>query len=73
MATERLHMSGEQPYHGFEAAAHVARYALLRPACAQRRVLDIACGEGYGSALLAGWGARSVVGVDISAAAIASA
>lgn len=73
MATERLHMSGEQRYHGYEAAAHVARYALARTLCAERRVLDIACGEGYGSALLARWGARQVVGIDISAEAIAAA
>lgn len=66
-------MGGEEPYHGYEAAAHVARYALLRPICAGRRILDIACGEGYGSALLARWGAREVVGADISTEAIEAA
>src|SRR5207249_9324746 len=35
----------------------------------EKRVLDIACGEGYGSAALARAGAASVVGVDISAEA----
>jgi SAM-dependent methyltransferase len=74
MATERLHMDpAAQRYHGYEAAAHVARYALARRFCTGRRVLDIACGEGYGSALLAGWGAREVVGIDIAAEAGAAA
>jgi glycosyltransferase involved in cell wall biosynthesis/SAM-dependent methyltransferase len=39
----------------------------------QKRVLDIACGEGYGSNLLLQWGATEVVGVDISREAIAAA
>ncbi|KAB2842623.1 MAG: class I SAM-dependent methyltransferase, partial [Burkholderiales bacterium] len=39
------------------------------PAC---RVLDVACGEGYGTALLAGQG-NQVWGVDLSPAAVAHA
>lgn len=73
MATERLHMGDGERYHAYEATAHVVRYALARESCAGRRVLDIACGEGYGSALLAAWGAREVIGIDISADAIESA
>ncbi len=51
---------------------HVHRYALARTIAAGKRVLDIACGEGYGSAIIAPV-ARSVVGVDVSAEAIGHA
>ena len=37
-----------------------------------RRVADVACGEGYGSALLSG-SAASVVGIDADAATVAHA
>ena len=60
-------------YGTMDAAEHLARYAMLRPICAGKRVLDVACGEGYGSYLLAQWGAASVTGVDISTEAIANA
>lgn len=43
---------------------HWHRYAFARPLAVGRRVLDAACGEGYGSALLATV-AESVLGVDI--------
>ena len=43
---------------------HLHRYALSLAFCEGKSVLDIACGEGYGSALLARV-AKSVVGVDI--------
>jgi ubiquinone/menaquinone biosynthesis C-methylase UbiE len=45
---------------------HLHRYLFALPFCNGREVLDIACGEGYGTALL-GTVARRVVGVDISA------
>ncbi len=51
---------------------HLHRYLLAREYCRGRRVLDIACGEGYGSALLAGVAAR-VIGADIAPDAIAHA
>ena len=44
---------------------HWHRYAFAMPLCHGKRVLDAACGEGYGSDLLAGVAAE-VVGVDIS-------
>jgi GT2 family glycosyltransferase/SAM-dependent methyltransferase len=43
---------------------HYHRYALAARFAAGARVLDLACGEGYGPALLAA-GAREVVGIDI--------
>ena len=51
---------------------HWHRYAFAAGLARGRRVLDAACGEGYGSALLARHGAE-VVGVDVSADAIAHA
>lgn len=48
---------------------HWHRYAFALPLAKGRRVLDAACGEGYGSALLAGV-AESVLGVDLSREAI---
>lgn len=51
---------------------HFHRYLLAAPLCGGKDVLDVACGEGYGSALLATV-ARSVVGVDNSEEAISHA
>lgn len=51
------------------AHEHWHRYAFARRFVAGRRVLDVACGEGYGSALLAAT-AGSVVGVDIAHEAV---
>ena len=48
---------------------HIHRYLLAREYANEKDVLDIACGEGYGSAILAET-ARSVVGVDIAAEAV---
>lgn len=51
---------------------HQHRYVLAARLVAGRRVLDIASGEGYGSDRLA-QAARSVIGVDIAADAVAHA
>jgi SAM-dependent methyltransferase len=51
---------------------HWHRYHFVAPIVAGREVLDIACGEGYGSALLARHAAR-VTGADIAPTAIAHA
>jgi SAM-dependent methyltransferase len=48
---------------------HWHRYALARRWARGKRVLDVACGEGYGSALLAP-DAASVLGIDIDADAV---
>lgn len=51
---------------------HWHRYALAGAWVRDRDVLDAACGEGYGSAYLARH-ARSVIGMDVSAEAVAHA
>ena len=51
---------------------HMPRYGWAAGLCEGLEVLDIASGEGYGSALLARH-AKSVVGVDISEEAVAHA
>lgn len=51
---------------------HWHRYAFARSLAAGKRVLDAACGEGYGSAMLADV-AIDVIGVDIDAASVAHA
>lgn len=51
---------------------HLHRYAWSRSLAKGRDVLDIACGEGYGSAMLAS-DAKSVCGVDISQEAVTHA
>lgn len=51
---------------------HLHRYAMAVSWCQGKRTLDAACGEGYGSALLAG-SASSVEGVDISEQAVTHA
>ena len=63
------HLAGADTYHAKVLAPNVARFA-----CAARgeRVLDIGCGEGYFSRILAESGA-TVEGVDISPELIARA
>lgn len=52
---------------------HHARYRAAATLVAGRTVLDAGCGVGWGSMLLAGAGAESVVAVDISPVAIEAA
>lgn len=54
------------------AYEHFHRYAICRECVSGKRVLDIACGAGYGSALLAETAAE-VTGIDISSDAIRAA
>jgi len=63
-----------QPDHGiyknnYEYACYIALYLFAHPFCAGKKVLDAACGLGYGSYLLATT-ARHVDGIDIDAARI---
>lgn len=68
---ERLPFGSEEPHEAVEASIHVARYATAQPYCSGLDVLDVACGEGYGSYLMSEhWGANSVLGVDLSSDAV---
>ncbi len=74
-ATPVLDATGERflpEMQGTIALEHLHRYALAKDFAADRVVLDIACGEGYGSAVLAEAAAR-VYGVDIAPDAVAHA
>ncbi len=51
-------------------AEHLSRYYWARQFVQSMRVLDVGCGSGYGSALLAESGAASVVGIDVADDAI---
>ena len=51
---------------------HTARYAWALTACEEKDVVDLGCGVGYGTVILSSF-ARSVIGVDVSAEAIAEA
>lgn len=52
---------------------HEARYYFASSRAARRRILDVACGIGYGSEILFRAGARIVTGVDYSIDAISQA
>ena len=73
--TDALSFTGER-FHpdllGEMWAEHWHRYHFVLPLITGKKVLDVASGEGYGSALMATV-ASSVNGVDVSAAAIAHA
>ncbi len=66
-------LSADVPLEREMLELHLARYRFAAKFVAGRRVLDIACGVGYGSALLHVAGAASVLGVDLSPEAIAYA
>ncbi len=74
MSLERITFEGPvSDYHAYDYSEHYLRYGLFREICAGKRVLDVACGAGYGSYLLASWGAQEVIAVDLSAEAITEA
>lgn len=71
------HVAAERLLPGVDAPAaelqhHVARYVWAFQACEGSSVIDVGCGVGYGTSLLA-WVARSVKGIDRDAEAIALA
>ena len=68
MTEERAEPGG--PEWAKLAGPHLARYLWAGELVAGRRVLDVACGSGYGAVLLRHAGARHVLGVDRDPAAI---
>jgi glycosyltransferase involved in cell wall biosynthesis len=71
---ERLNFQKQPLLDSWDLAIHIARYGVVSQHCLGKRVLDIACGEGYGAYLMAThWGAMSVDAMDISDEALASA
>lgn len=52
------------------AVDHLLRYSVILPLVEGRRVLDAACGRGFGTALMALSGAREVVGRDLDPKAV---
>src|SRR5450759_2589348 len=74
MEIERLSFDKKAPpYHAHFAAEHSVRYSLVREQSRGKRILDVACGQGFGSYLMAKWGATQVVGVDVAPDAIKAA
>jgi SAM-dependent methyltransferase len=74
---EPLQLTGERtlpdvPEENYWFRRHLAVYEWIAARAGGRRVVDLACGEGYGSAVLAR-SARSVVGVDANPEAFAHA
>ena len=67
---ERLDFSDESKYSAIEASIHLNRYLSAKKFIKGKKVLDVACGEGYGTYLLKKWGAAKVTGVDISKEAL---
>ena len=64
-----LPLTGERtlpdvPEENYWFRRHLAVYEWIAARCRGKRVVDMACGEGYGSDLLAASGAASVAGVD---------
>lgn len=71
---ERLAFGTGQRADSWELAIHLARYGSIADLCPGKRVLDIACGEGFGAYLMVQkWGAGSVLAADISPIALDSA
>ena len=61
------------PFERETLEIHAARYRFAARRVAGQRVLDLACGVGYGSAILKLAGAGQVTGVDLSDQAVAYA
>lgn len=68
---ERLE-AGDVERGGLLAISHVHRYELAASLCEGARVLDLGCGTGYGSRILA-TAAAAVHGVDVAEAAVEAA
>ncbi len=71
MASERID-PGDYPGEPI-SLDHYARYAFAGQFASGKRVLDAACGLGYGSSYLRAAGATQVLGIDVAQEAILSA
>lgn len=67
---ERLKIGAMDPR---TEAEHIARYEYAVAFTKDKRVIDAACGTGYGTEMIAKGGAIDVTGVDVSDEAIATA
>src|SRR5260370_27720021 len=75
MEAKDLHWTGERlvtSLSGDIVWEHLHRYAFANEFATGKDVLDIACGEGYGTFLIASR-ARSVTGVDLSSESVVHA
>jgi O-antigen biosynthesis protein len=69
----------EERFEPFQATAqliydeHIIRYELAKDFVKNKEVLDIACGTGYGSDMLAAAGAKRLIGMDIDKIAVQTA
>ncbi len=70
---ERLVPEGLPWYNKQMLYDHLDRYFFAQNFVANKVVLDIACGSGYGTQLLAKGGAKQVTGIDISIEAVSYA
>ena len=61
---ERLHI-GKDKKHSF-VLEHIQRYRFAAKWANKRTVLDLGCGEGYGTKILKRAGASKIIGVDIN-------
>jgi SAM-dependent methyltransferase len=75
--SDDLEYTGERMVPGRAARStfweHVYRYRFAVRYAPGRRVLDVACGEGYGASALRAAGARCVIGADVCQATCAHA
>lgn len=62
-----------EPRLKFMAKQHIQRYAYARRFVVGKKVLDVACGTGYGCPLLLKHGAESYTGIDLDPEAISLA
>lgn len=67
---KKIHFTGERMIPDETSSTtfweHIYRYRFASKYVKDKHVLDIACGEGYGTASLLQAGASSVIGIDIS-------
>lgn len=61
--------TGERPHYEDEGGTNSARYYFARKYCKGKKVVDIGCGQGYGSSILSPL-AKSILGLDYNQDAI---